>query len=42
VYVTGIEPVYYVGSLDSSKSRQAEAEELHLKYFENPIKGLRV
>ena len=39
---TSIEPVYYVGSRDSSESRPVEAEELHLKYFEKPIEGLGV
>jgi hypothetical protein len=38
----GIEPVCYVGSRDSSGTRPVEAEELHLKYFKKPIKGLRV
>jgi len=40
---TSIEPVYYVyyvGSRDSSESRPVEAEELHLKYFENQLKVL--
>lgn len=37
---TSIEPVYYVGGRDSSESRPVEAEELHLKYFENQLKVL--
>ena len=37
---TSIEPVYYVGGRDSSESRLVEAEELHLKYFENQLKVL--
>jgi len=37
---TSIEPVCYVGNGDSPEYKPVEAEELHLKYFKKPVKGL--